>query len=86
MNSYVFAYYLKDNTTNKKIFEDIQGHLEDKIERLSTILEWEVHKLNNYHFMQELNAIVEFCENNSKHLVYYVKENKAENKWKYINT
>ena len=86
MNSYVFAYYLEDNKTNKTIFEHIQGHLEDKIERLITILEWEVHKLNNYHFRQELNATVEFCDNHLKILVNYVKENKAKNTWKYINT
>lgn len=84
MYSYVFAYYLKDNTANKAIFQLNQGYLEAKVERLSAVFKLKVHKLNNDYF-RELKSTMEFCDNHSKQLVYYVKEHKAKNTWQYTN-
>ena len=85
MYSYVFGFYLKDNTTIKNIFETNQGTLQGKVERLSAILEREVHKLNENYTRKELQATVGFCENLSKQLVDHVKEQKKINTWEYID-
>ena len=85
MYSYVFAFYLRDKTTTKDIFESNQGTLQNKVERLSAFLEREVHKLNDYRTMKEMEATVRFCEDLSKQLVDYVKEQRNMNTWQYIN-
>ena len=85
MYSYVFAFYLTDGSNTKAIFESNQGHLQSKVERLSAVLEREVHKLNDYRTRKELEATVGFCEDLSKQLVDYVKEQRDNNAWQYID-
>ena len=77
MYSYVFCYYLKDNT-GKTLFEDCQKYLQSKVERLSEFLEREVHTLVDKNKFRELDFIVKFCKEQSAKTIDCVKENKWE--------
>ena len=77
MYSYVFCFYLKDNT-GKTLFEDCQKYLQSKVERLSEFLEREVHTLVDKNKFRELDFIVKFCKEQSAKTIDCVKENKWE--------